>query len=119
VTADVEGTIRLPGWQTKVRLPKWVTASFEDEVLSAYCYSSESHKYELDSLIPIGLGGLQSDPRNRWPERYVGEFGAHSKDRLENVLRERVCSGQISLSEAQRGISGNWIEYYRRYFSAP
>jgi hypothetical protein len=34
--------------------------------------------------------------------------GAESKDVLENRLHREVCAGQITLSDAQREISGDW-----------
>ena len=39
--------------------------------------------------------------------------GAHTKDRLENRLHKLVCSGTITLGEAQHEISTNWIAAYR------
>ncbi len=66
-----------------------------------------SGEYEIDHLIPLELGGANSQ-RNLWPERYAGGQGAHAKDRLENALHKRVCSGSLSLAAAQRSIVARW-----------
>jgi hypothetical protein len=72
--------------------------------------------YELDYLIAPELGGAD-DPRNYWPQPYaVSEWNAHVKDALEERLHELVCENKLSLSTAQREISSNWIEAYKKYF---
>ena len=52
-----------------------------------------------DHLISLELGGHPTDPRNLWPEPYPR---ASDVDREENRLNDLVCSGEISLAEAQR-----------------
>ena len=59
---------------------------------------------ELDHLIPLELGG-SSDVRNLWPE--VGPI-PNPKDRVENELRDWVCSGRIKLAVAQQEIAKDW-----------
>ena len=56
---------------------------------------------------------------NLWPEcvpGYVGweraGAGFRDKDRFENYLHREVCSGIISLSEAQYQISTDWFRYW-------
>ena len=39
------------------------------------------------------------DPRNLWPEPYPR---ASAVDRMENELSAKVCSGEMSLADAQR-----------------
>jgi hypothetical protein len=55
--------------------------------------------YQEDHLISLELGGHPTDPRNLWPEPYPR---AAVVDRQENELNARVCSGRLSLAEAQR-----------------
>jgi hypothetical protein len=50
-------------------------------------------------LISLELGGEPTDPRNLWPEPYPR---ASAVDRIENDLNAQVCSGALSLAEAQR-----------------
>jgi hypothetical protein len=73
--------------------------------------------FEEDHLIPLEIGGSPDDPRNLWPEPHVapGGWGSRRKDYLENLLRELVCAGRVSLAEAQQAIASDWIAAYRRY----
>src|SRR5262249_39204323 len=45
--------------------------------------------------------------------------GFHEKDRVENELHAQVCSGRITLSEAQRAVTANWLELWVRGVAAP
>jgi hypothetical protein len=73
-------------------------------------------EYEVDHLISLELGGSNS-ARNLWPESYrTKPWNARVKDRLENELHRRVCSGELDLGTAQRQIAGNWIQAYLYYF---
>jgi hypothetical protein len=55
--------------------------------------------YQEDHLISLELGGDPTDPRNLWPEPYPR---ASEVDTIENELNAKVCSGSLSLAEAQR-----------------
>ena len=71
---------------------------------------------EVDHLISLELGG-SNDIKNLWPEPYGGsQWNAHVKDRLENELHRRVCSGSMALEEAQAMIAKDWIAAYRVLF---
>lgn len=72
--------------------------------------------YELDYLITPALGGAD-DVRNLWPQPYAGGmWNARVKDALEDFLRDKVCTGEMELEEAQREIATDWIAAYKRYF---
>jgi hypothetical protein len=73
-------------------------------------------EYEMDYLITPELGGV-ADARNLWPERYdSGVWNARVKDDLEHLLPRLICDGAVDLGLAQREISDNWIEAYKKYF---
>lgn len=94
-----------------------VTDSEKNKVYSLY--GIKTHKpgeYEVDHLISLELGG-SNDIKNLWPQPYQGEWNAHMKDRLENKLHQMVCEGTITLEEAQKEISENWIGAYEKYIS--
>jgi hypothetical protein len=59
---------------------------------------------EIDHLIPLELGG-SNDVRNLWPQPWAE---ARKKDQVENYLRREVCSGRMSLRDAQRAIGKDW-----------
>jgi hypothetical protein len=67
--------------------------------------------FEVDHLIPLELGG-DNTIENLWPEAAEPRPGSHEKDRVENYLHDKVCSGKMSLSEAQRLIATNWVSVF-------
>lgn len=66
--------------------------------------------YEVDHLISLELGG-SNDIANLWPEARFIKNGSRVKDAFENHLHKQVCSGLITIQEAQREIATNWLEY--------
>ncbi|HMD88098.1 MAG TPA: HNH endonuclease signature motif containing protein [Anaerolineaceae bacterium] len=68
-------------------------------------------QYEVDHLISLELGG-SNDIANLWPEAASPTPGFHEKDELENYLHDQVCSGAVSLQQAQIEISTNWLAVY-------
>jgi hypothetical protein len=102
------------GYSRRVRdVPEGVKRS----VYRAYgIFRHAPGEYEVDHLISLELGGSNS-ARNLWPESYrTKPWNARVKDRLENELHRRVCTGELDLGTAQRQIAGNWIQAYRYYF---
>jgi hypothetical protein len=65
--------------------------------------------YELDHLISIELGGANADG-NLWPQPVdaPGVIGYHTKDVVENRLHKLVCSGVLTLPDAQQCIARDW-----------
>jgi hypothetical protein len=57
-------------------------------------------------LVPLELGGAVNDPRNLWPEPGASP---NPKDAVEDDLRAKVCDGQMTLAQAQRAITTNWV----------
>ena len=108
------------GWSTKsIRPPSSYTNNLKYRQIGQYRLSDTNVKhYEEDHLIPLTLGGNPADPRNLWPEKWDGEWGAHKKDRLEVHLNGMVCAHQIPLAQAQCEISTDWIKAYRKYLMA-
>jgi hypothetical protein len=78
-------------------------------------YSQHSN-YEVDHIISLELGG-SNDISNLFPESYLIKNGARVKDKLENYLHKQVCNGTITITEAQKEISSNWLQYYDQYFN--
>jgi hypothetical protein len=73
--------------------------------------------YEIDHLIPLGIGGADSDS-NLWPEPRVSiepEWNAERKDQLEAKLRALVCAGRLDIVVAQRAVADDWTEAWLRY----
>jgi hypothetical protein len=102
-----------PGYSRKARN---VSRSEKMLVCSRYKVSPDKcdgQHYEIDHLIALEIGG-SNDIANLWPEPLETDHGAEVKDRFENYLHKQVCSGKMSLSEAQRELRGDWYKQYRR-----
>jgi hypothetical protein len=91
----------------------------DDRIMAEYSLPPGAHPdYEIDHLIPLGIGGADAD-LNLWPEprrSIEPTFNAERKDRLEWKLRDLICSGAIDVREAQRAIADDWVETYQRLF---
>jgi hypothetical protein len=100
------------GYTKKVRA---VTTTTMKKVFKEYDlpWSTRSN-YEVDHIISLELGG-SNDISNLFPESYTISNGARVKDTFENYLHSQVCKGLMTLPEAQKEISGDWLSYYQQW----
>ncbi len=99
----------MPGYAKSVRN---VTESVKNSVYREYGIAShKAGEYEVDHLVSLELGG-SNDISNLWPEAAEPTRGFHEKDKVENYLHDQVCSGGLSLSQAQQEIARNWLPIY-------
>jgi hypothetical protein len=70
-------------------------------------------EYEVDHLVSLELGG-SNDIANLWPEAASPKPGFHEKDKVENYLHDQICSGAVSLQQAQIEIATNWLTVYNQ-----
>jgi len=84
------------------------------QVFDAYGVSPNALGFNVDHLIPVGLGGSNS-LKNLWPQPLAGEWNYHMKNDLEEKLQKLVCSGQLDLETAQREIAADWVGAYEKY----
>lgn len=99
-----------PGYSSQVR-----DVSIQTKNLVYKEYGITAHKtgeYEVDHFISLELGG-SNDLANLWPEPADPRPGFHEKDQVENYLHSQVCTGKISLEQAQEAIAQNWLEVYK------
>ena len=95
-----------------------VSAKTKDAVYKEYgIISHPEGTYEVDHLVSLELGG-SNDIANLWPESADPRPGFHEKDVVENYLHNKVCRGTMSLEEAQRQISTNWVSVYQQIQAA-
>jgi hypothetical protein len=97
--ANIDETICVRGWTKTVRPPVEYTNALKVKQMRQYHELGDPSEYQEDHLISLELGGAPTDPRNLWPEPYPR---ASEVDRIENELNAKVCSGQMSLADAQR-----------------
>jgi hypothetical protein len=108
-----------PNFRTKPY--RLTTPAMKHQVCKAYKITAQcpspTGAMEIDHLVPLELGGLDT-VENLWPElaNYPLGPGFHTKDKLENELKKRVCTGQMTLADAQSCIRDQWIECYQRVF---
>src|SRR6476661_3119699 len=99
VQSTIASTICRHGWTRTIRPPVSYTNDLKRTGLRAYGLRGPPSGFQEDHLISLELGGHPTDPRNLWPEPYPR---AAEVDRIENELNDKVCSGKLTLVEAQR-----------------
>ncbi|HEY6052609.1 MAG TPA: hypothetical protein VIU86_01695 [Gaiellaceae bacterium] len=93
-----------------------VPGSEKAAVYAAYGIASHVRgSYEVDHIVSLELGG-SNDVANLFPEAAAPRPGFHEKDRLENLLHDRVCAGKVALRTVQRAIARNWVALYASAF---
>jgi hypothetical protein len=97
--ANIRSTICKHGWTRTVRPPVSYTNALKSKQLAQYGLRGPPSAFQEDHLISLELGGNPTDPRNLWPEPYPR---AAAVDQIENELNHRVCTGSLTLAEAQR-----------------
>ena len=96
--ATIASTVCTRGWTATVRPPVEYTNTLKREQMRTYGETGPASGYQEDHLISLELGGDPRDPRNLWPEPYPR---AAAVDQIENQLNAAVCSGALSLHDAQ------------------
>jgi hypothetical protein len=97
--ATIRQTICVRGWTRTIRPPVEYTNALKLRQMRVYGEAGDPSDYQEDHLISLELGGAPSDERNLWPEPYPR---ASEVDRIENELNAKVCTGELSLADAQR-----------------
>jgi hypothetical protein len=97
--ATLMSTVCRKGWTRTVRPPVSYTNELKRRGIAQYRLRGPPSAFQEDHLISLELGGNPTDPRNLWPEPYPR---AAAVDRIENALNDQVCSGSLTLAEAQR-----------------
>ncbi len=107
--ANIQTTICVSGYTSRVRPPSSYTDALKAQQIKAYGYADANlTDYEEDHLIPLEIGGHPTDPHNLWPEPRGGQYPASRKDGVENALHTAVCNGAMTLAAAQHAIATNW-----------
>jgi hypothetical protein len=110
---NIGTTICVSGYTQTVRPSTSWTNPRKIQSIKDYGYiDTNTSDFEYDHLISLEIGGAPKDTKNLWPEPYYGLYNSHDKDGFENYLHRQVCSGAMSLAEAQNEISTNWVSYW-------
>src|SRR3954449_11035652 len=97
--ANIAATVCKRGWTRTIRPPTDYTNALKIRQMLESAVGGSPSDYQEDHLISLELGGHPTDARNLWPEPYPR---AAEVDSIENDLNAKVCSGSMSLDEAQR-----------------
>src|SRR5438045_888419 len=96
---SIATTVCKSGWTKTIRPPTDYTNALKLKQMREYGVGGSPTQYQEDHLISLELGGHPTDPRNPWPEPTPR---AAEVDSVENELNAKVCSGAMSLDDAQR-----------------
>jgi hypothetical protein len=105
-------TICHSGYTQTVRPAVSYTNNLKKQQIADYGYPDTSMKdYEEDHFISLELGGSPKDPKNLWPEPHPSY---NEKDKVENYLHSQICSGKLSVAQAQAEITKDWYTIYQQ-----
>lgn len=105
----IRQTICVPGYTKAIRPSSSYTNGVKKKLLrEAGRDESRMSAYELDHIVPLALGGNPRNLTNLALQPWAGSHGAWRKDSLEIRLRELVCQGDITLTDAQYCIAEDW-----------
>lgn len=120
---NIHQTVCVPNWDKPVRPSVAVTNRIKFAKMDSLGIPrSRTRELELDHVISLVLAGAPQDPRNLRLQEWYGDpvatprdadgldTQAHLKDVLEVRLHKLVCSGQLSLADAQACIFNDWRE---------
>jgi len=99
----IHRTICQRGYTAQVRPPRPFTDAVKRRLINGH--PGLPQDYELDHLIPLGLGGHPTSTNNLWLQPWTE---AAIKDRDELRLHREVCAGRMSLEQAQREMVATW-----------
>jgi hypothetical protein len=72
-------------------------------------------EFKVDHLIPVELGGADVMD-NLWPQSlYARPYSVERKELLTQHLLARIAAGKITLAQAQKEISEDWISCFVEY----
>ena len=82
------------------------------------CYFQKPSSPHMAACNTLCLGG-SDDPSNLWPQprrSIEGAWNAEAKDRLERLMCDMVCDGQIDIATVQEAFATDWIAAYHAYY---
>lgn len=106
VTQDtIHKTICAPGWVDTVQPPTSYTSALKIQQMRNFNETGSPLNYKEDHLVPLSLGGAPMDVTNLFPQPTAKTT---EKEDLEEQLHQAVCSGQLTLADAQAKIRHDW-----------
>lgn len=107
--SNIHETVCKSGWTAKVRPPVANTDALKRSQLREWGYTDTNPAhYAEDHRVPLSSGGAPMDPANLWPQSRSGQYSAAAKDLIEIRVNRDICSGKLTLAQAQAIWLGNW-----------
>jgi hypothetical protein len=93
-----------------------VTEEMERRTFSRYQIPwRRRSEFKVDHLIPTELGGADV-VENLWPQsRFAKPYSVQRKELLARHLLARIAEGKMTLAQAQKEISEDWISCFVEY----
>ncbi len=92
---------------------------FKGECAALDPKTGKSAGCEVDHVCSLQLG-CGNSIKNLWVQPYSGTpWNAHLKDVYEGFLHSQICSGKMTIAEAQHEISVDWIAGYKSHPELP
>jgi hypothetical protein len=90
-----------------------VSDSDKNFILTSYGFSPDkktASSGEFDHWYPEWMGGTDG-PKNIWFEPHRGKFGSYAKDKVEDMLYQKVCvEHTMSLGHAKKLLDSGWTK---------
>ena len=116
--ANIADTICKPGWTKTVRPPVEYTDGLKKKLLGKNYSKANMAAFELDHAVPLETAGNPTSTDNLWLQKWTGPMNAHQKDRLENEMHRLVCSGKVTLKQAQDCFMNcGWVACYKQWIT--
>jgi hypothetical protein len=109
----LSATVCVPGYTKSIRHRARHLSRLKLALMAEAGLSPEvKAEFRLDHVLPLTLGGNPRDLTNLALQPLALSY---RKDRIERKLGCLVCTGQISLQEAQSAILDDWQAAYHKY----
>lgn len=92
-------------WTASQRPPSAYTTGLKRRQLIEFSEPGSIAQYKEDHLIALEIGGAPKDPHNLFPQPTAD---AKRKDADERALHAAVCSGAMTLADAQAQMAQQW-----------
>ena len=110
--ANIGSTICVKGYTSTIRPPANITGREKKANALSYGYTGSLKTFEYDHLLSLELAGDPNDARNLWVEPaspgHKGSGVNNPKDGVENKLHSAICSGRVTLAQAEEAITTDW-----------
>jgi hypothetical protein len=107
--ATVHSTICVSGYTATIRPPWSVTSKVKTEMAAEQHVSVAD--VILDHVVPLEGGGAPGSLTDHRNFMLQPKAQSYMKDRLEDEMRDDICSGRVPLHTAQVAMADGWQDY--------